>query len=102
VWVYSTGHTPVKPPPPTQTLIINPFAHVGQKAVPGSWYTKDGNGGYVGKQFEIVFEYGRYDADEAMARYLLENGFASDTPWRPATDEVAADPGWRWRDEGRV
>jgi hypothetical protein len=83
MWVYSTGHTETKPPPPVQHLMVNPFAHVGQANVPGAWYEKDADGHYVGKTFHIEFVRGRFDADPAMARYLLDNGFAGAEPWRP-------------------
>jgi hypothetical protein len=95
-WVYLAGVDHVKGVPERHTLIVNPFAHVGQKNVPASWAEKDSDGHLVGKTFMIVFERGRYDADAPMARYLIENGYATVTPWVPPQND-AADPLWRWR-----
>jgi hypothetical protein len=48
-WVYLNGIDPVKGLPEQQTLLVNPFAHVGQKNVPSSWAEKDADGRLVGK-----------------------------------------------------
>ena len=101
MWVYSAGVDPVKGVPPVQTIIVNPFAHLGQKAVPGSWATKGEDGKLVGREFHIVFQNGRYDADEPMAKYLLDHGYAQAEPWQPPPGRHVAggeDPAWRWRE----
>lgn len=103
MWVYLAGIDPVKGVPPVHTVIVNPFAHLGQAAVPGSWYTKAADGeGYVGRMFQIVFENGRCDVGEPMATYLLSNGYAQTEPWQPQPGMIGADgqedPSWRWRE----
>jgi hypothetical protein len=97
VWVYLAGIDRAKGVPANHWLAINPATHLGIAAVPSSWTVKDAEGRRVGKTFQIHFVNGRCDTEEdRLGQYLIDHGFATREPWRPA--EVGDDPSWRWRE----